>query len=149
LAALLLAAGGIAFAGVELSRGTIEGDTGSRAATAPGWQSWSPEAVDAALARGEPVFVDFTAAWCITCQVNKKLVLERGDIDTLFAAHSVHRLRADWTRRDQRITEALATLGRNGVPVYVLYRPEQAPLVLPEVLTASALTAAVTATPAR
>ena len=101
--------------------------------------------MDAALARGESVFVDFTAAWCITCQVNKKLVLERSDTDRLFAERSVRRMRADWTRRDERITDALARLGRNGVPVYVLYRPEQSPLVLPEVLTTGAIEAAITA----
>ena len=161
MAALLLASGGIALAGVGLSQGTsdtsvksvksvksepeYEGSGASKQAAAIIWQPWSPEAVDAALARGESVFVDFTAAWCITCQVNKKLVLERSDIDRLFAERSVRRMRADWTRRDERIADALARLGRNGVPVYVLYRPEQSPLVLPEVLTTGVIEAAITA----
>jgi thiol:disulfide interchange protein DsbD len=83
------------------------------------------------------VFVDFTAAWCVTCQVNKRLVLNDGSVLSAFARKNVALVRADWTRRDPQITQALAALGRSGVPVYVLYRPGKAPLVLPEVLSAS------------
>ncbi len=83
---------------------------------------------------GRPVFVDFTAAWCVTCQVNKRLVLNTGDVRRAFAQKDVALVRADWTRRDPAITRALAELGRNGVPVYVLYRPGKEPLLLPEVL---------------
>jgi thiol:disulfide interchange protein DsbD len=85
-------------------------------------------------ADGRPVFVDFTAAWCVTCQVNKRLVLNSADIRKAFSARDVALVRADWTRRDPVITAALASLGRNGVPVYVLYRPGKEPLLLPEVL---------------
>ena len=80
------------------------------------------------------MFVDFTAAWCVTCQVNKRLVLNSSDIRQAFATHDVALVRADWTRRDPTITAALGSLGRNGVPVYVLYRPGKEPLLLPEVL---------------
>ena len=80
------------------------------------------------------MFVDFTAAWCVTCQVNKRLVLETDDVRAGFARRNVALMRADWTRRDDVITRALAALGRNGVPVYVLYRPGKEPLLLPEVL---------------
>jgi thiol:disulfide interchange protein DsbD len=80
------------------------------------------------------VFVEFTAAWCVTCQVNKRLVLDRSDVRSAFASRNVALMRADWTRRDPEITRALAALGRNGVPVYVLYRPGKEPLLLPEVL---------------
>jgi thiol:disulfide interchange protein DsbD len=83
---------------------------------------------------GRPVFVDFTAAWCVTCQVNKRLVLNSIDVRDAFARRGVTLVRADWTRRDPAITRALAALGRNGVPVYVLYRPGREPLLLPEVL---------------
>ena len=82
----------------------------------------------------KPVFVDFTAAWCVTCQVNKRLVLNDGAIKEAFAQRGVSLMRADWTRRDPAITQALAALGRQGVPVYVLYRPGKEPLLLPEVL---------------
>ena len=80
------------------------------------------------------MFVDFTAAWCVTCQVNKRLVLNADDVRAEFAAKKVALVRADWTRRDPAITQALAALGRSGVPVYVLYRPGKEPLLLPEVL---------------
>ena len=93
----------------------------------------------ALTAAGRPVFVDFTAAWCVTCQVNKRLVLNAEDVRAQFAAKRVALVRADWTRRDPAITRALAALGRNGVPVYVLYRPGKAPLLLPEVLRRSTM----------
>jgi thiol:disulfide interchange protein len=80
------------------------------------------------------VFVDFTAAWCVTCQVNKRVVLNDSSIKAAFAEHGVVLVRADWTRRDPAITQALAALGRHGVPVYVLYRPGKEPVLLPEVL---------------
>jgi len=80
------------------------------------------------------VFVDFTAAWCVTCQVNKRLVLDDKAVREAFARKNVALLRADWTRRDPAITRALTALGRSGVPVYVLYRPGREPLLLPEVL---------------
>jgi thiol:disulfide interchange protein DsbD len=108
-----------------------------------GWENYSPQALAQHLAGGEPVFVDFTAAWCVTCQVNRRLVLERTDIRQDFAAHAVVRMRADWTRADPVITEALHALARNGVPVYVLYRPGKEPLVLPELLQPGAVRGAL------
>jgi thiol:disulfide interchange protein DsbD len=83
------------------------------------------------------VFVDFTAAWCITCQYNKQTVLSDPQVLSAFAAKSVRLMRADWTLRDPAISVALGELGRSGVPVYVLYRKDQAPVVLSEILTAS------------
>ena len=73
--------------------------------------------------RGKPVFVDFTAAWCVSCQANKRLVLTRAEIEQAFAAKNVTLMRADWTNRDERITQALTAMGRSGVPVYVLHAP--------------------------
>ncbi len=104
------------------------------AAGAGAWQDYSPSRL-AELAASGPVFVDFTAAWCVTCQVNKRLVLSDQALLGAFADRKVALVRADWTRRDADITRALAALGRNGVPVYVLYRPGREPLLLPEVLT--------------
>lgn len=101
------------------------------------WQPWAPGKVDQVLASGAPVFVDFTAAWCVTCQYNKKTTLANADVLADFAARKVTLLRADWTRRDPAITAALAQLGRNGVPVYVLYQNGHAPVVLSEILSAS------------
>ncbi|MBI2772531.1 MAG: thioredoxin family protein [Burkholderiales bacterium] len=99
-----------------------------------GWQAWEPGRVDQLLASGQPVFVDFTAAWCVTCQYNKKTTLANGDVIADLAGKKVALLRADWTRRDPAITAALAGLGRNGVPVYVFYSRGRAPVVLSEVL---------------
>ncbi len=115
-------------------------------AAAPGatdWQPWAPERVQATLAQGQPVFVDFTAAWCITCQVNKKTTLSHADVQADFAAKRVTLLRADWTRRDPAITQALQALGRSGVPVYVLYAPGKAPVALSEILTPGELRRAI------
>jgi thiol:disulfide interchange protein DsbD len=98
------------------------------------WQAWEPGRVDQILASGRPVFVDFTAAWCVTCQYNKKTTLSRDDVLGDLSAKNVALLRADWTRRDPAITAALGQLGRNGVPVYVFYAVGKAPVVLSEVL---------------
>jgi thiol:disulfide interchange protein len=112
------------------------------------WQAWSPETVRDLAADGRPVFVDFTAAWCVTCQVNKRVALHNRDVVKSFAEHGVVPLRADWTRQDPRITATLAELGRNAVPVYALYIPgEASPQLLPEVLTPSVVLEALSKVP--
>ena len=111
------------------------------------WQTWAPGRVEAALTGGNPVFVDFTAAWCITCQYNKKTTLESAGVMAEFLAKKVQLLRADWTRRDPAITQALAGLGRSGVPVYVLYQPGHAPVVFTEILGTSELRTALAGLP--
>ena len=113
------------------------------AAPAARWQAWAPGRVEQALASGQPVFVDFTAAWCVTCQYNKKTTLANAQVLADLDAKRVLLLRADWTRRDPAITAALAQLGRSGVPVYVLQRPGAAPQVLSEVLGVDELRAAI------
>jgi thiol:disulfide interchange protein DsbD len=99
------------------------------------WLPWSPEVVDQARSKGRTVFVDFTAAWCITCQVNKRTTLERAEILQAFKQNNVLALRADWTRYDPAITRALAELDRTGIPVYAVYRPGQPTLVLSELIS--------------
>ncbi len=106
---------------------------------APVWRDWSVEAVNDAHKQGRPVFIDFTAAWCITCQYNKQNVLSNAEVLTAFGAKNVLLLRADWTRKDEAISQALQQLGRNGVPVYVLHRPGQAPALMSELLDADEL----------
>ena len=103
-------------------------------AAVDGWQAYSADGVARWVDQGRPVFVDFTAAWCITCQVNERLVLNDSRVRKAFAQNDVVRVRADWTRRDPSITEALTALGRSGVPAYVVYRKGRAPQLLPEVL---------------
>ena len=107
------------------------------------WQTWSPQTAEAAIAAGKPVFVDFTAAWCITCQYNKQTTLADAALLADFQARQVTLLRADWTRRDPAITKALTALGRSGVPVYVLYLPGRAPQVLSELLSVGEVRAAL------
>ncbi len=107
------------------------------------WQPWAPGRVEQVLASGQPVFVDFTAAWCVTCQYNKKTTLVDPGLLADIDARKVQLLRADWTRRDPAITEALGALGRNGVPVYVLYQNGHAPVVLSEVLSVAEVHAAL------
>ncbi len=122
---------------------SVAAPTGTAARPAARWQAWAPGRVEQALASGQPVFVDFTAAWCVTCQYNKKTTLANAQVLADLDAKRVLLLRADWTRRDPAITAALAQLGRSGVPVYVLQRPGAAPQVLSEVLGVDELRAAI------
>jgi thiol:disulfide interchange protein DsbD len=82
------------------------------------------------------VFVDFTASWCLSCQVNERVALRSVEVEQAFHSANVALLKADWTRQDPVITKALAAMGRDGVPVYALYTPGQStPQLLPQVLT--------------
>jgi len=107
------------------------------------WQAWAPGKVEQIVAAGQPVFVDFTAAWCVTCQYNKQTTLSDPQLLADMDARKVVLLRADWTRRDPAITAALQQLGRNGVPVYVLYQDGRAPQVLSEILSVRDVQAAL------
>jgi len=129
----------LAGAGSGAPAASTDGPATRDAATASSaegaWQSFSPEKVEALRNEG-PVFVDFTAAWCLTCQVNKRRVLTSETVMDAFNAHDVSLVRADWTNRDAEITNALEAHGRSGVPVYVLYAGDGSePVLLPEVLT--------------
>ncbi len=101
------------------------------------WQPYSETALDVARAAGHPVFIDFTAAWCLSCQVNERLVLKSDDVKKQLAAKNFVLLRADWTQYDEGITRELALVGRSGVPTYVVYpgKTGSAADVLPELLT--------------
>jgi thiol:disulfide interchange protein/DsbC/DsbD-like thiol-disulfide interchange protein len=101
------------------------------------WQPWSQAAVDAALAKGQPVFVDFTAAWCLSCKVNEAVALDTDAVKKAFAEKKIALFRADWTHSDPEISKTLRQFNRDGVPLYLLYSPtnKDTPQVLPAVLT--------------
>ena len=100
------------------------------------WQPWSADAVAKARAAGEPVFVDFTAKWCLSCQVNERVALEKPEVRAAFEKANVVKFKADWTQHDDAIANELTSLGRDGVPVYALYKPGASePELLPEALT--------------
>ena len=115
------------------------------ASTTSTWQAWSADRMAELMTAGQPVFVDFTAAWCVTCQYNKRTTLTDSSVLADFAERKVALLRADWTRRDPAITAALDQLGRSGVPVYVLYAPGKAPVVLTEILSVAEVRQALAA----
>ena len=102
------------------------------------WQAFTPERLQAELGQSHNVFVDFTAAWCITCKFNEASVLESAVVREAFQRHGVVKLKADWTNGDPAITKLLQQFGRPGVPLYVLYRGKaEEPIVFPELLTKS------------
>ena len=113
-----------------------------------GWERFSRERMAQAVAEGKPVFVDFTAAWCITCLVNERVALEPQASRRAFEAAGVVKLKGDWTNRDPEITAVLKELGRAGVPLYLLWAPGAAqPKVLPQVLTESLILSELAALP--
>ena len=113
------------------------------AVSADGWIPYAAEKIAELRGEGKAVFVDFTATWCITCQVNKRVALNQDSVVKKMAEANVVRMKADWTRKDEAITKALAAFGRNGVPLYVLYPAKGEAQILPEVLTPSIVIAAV------
>lgn len=103
------------------------------------WQTFSEEAVAAAIARGEPVFIDFTADWCVNCKAYEKLVINTEPVKRAFAERKVTLFKADWTDGDPEISKALKRFGRVGVPLYVLHRPGEAKPVVLDALTTGIL----------
>ncbi len=104
--------------------------------TQDGWQPFTPQFLESELKQGHAVFVDFTAAWCLTCKFNEANVLEAGAVRDAFQRHGIIRIKADWTNADPAITKILKQFGRPGVPMYVLYPGNHAePILFPELLT--------------
>lgn len=139
IAALLLAIALLAWPGMR--------SVPASAQQAQGVDAWSPERVAQLRAEGKTVFVNFTADWCITCLANERTTLSSQAVQQALARDDVRYLRADWTRSDPRITRALAEFGRNGVPLYVVYRDGEAPEVLPQLLTTDRVLGALEARP--
>ncbi|MFA7290211.1 MAG: thioredoxin family protein [Melioribacteraceae bacterium] len=99
------------------------------------WRTFSPELVAQLRSENKPVFIDFTAAWCLSCQVNEKVAFGSEEVQKAFADKGIIALKADWTNKDEVIAKELAKFGRNSVPLYVLYLPEKEAVLLPEILT--------------
>src|SRR5438874_4027237 len=130
---VLVFAGGIYFIGnkfhsayISYADSRLRGD----------WQAFTPERLQGELEQSRVVFVDFTAAWCLTCKFNEANVLESAEVRDAFQRHATVKLKADWTNGDPAITKLLQKFGRPGVPLYVLYPGKnEEPIVFPEVLT--------------
>ncbi|VVM05937.1 Thiol:disulfide interchange protein DsbD [Methylacidimicrobium cyclopophantes] len=135
-----LVAGLLSVLTVAVAVGYLVRDAAGQRREVP-WIPYSAERLNELRAKGVPVFLDFTAAWCLTCKVNERVALDNPEVRKRFADRGVVWMVADWTNRDPAITQALTALGRSGVPAYVLYGPDpQAqPKLLPELLTPSLL----------
>ncbi|MCH9628000.1 MAG: Thiol:disulfide interchange protein DsbD [Chlamydiales bacterium] len=116
--------------------GPAASGSGAQLVSEEGWEAYDPDRVQELRAQGVPVFVDFTAKWCLICQANK-VTLRSAEITKAFKEKGVVTMSGDWTKKDPVITEQLEKLGRTGVPVYVLYpgSPHDAPSILPQTLS--------------
>ncbi|MGH9885815.1 MAG: protein-disulfide reductase DsbD family protein, partial [bacterium] len=145
----LVLAGALVLAAFLALRPLAPADAAELAATAAAEQdgAYSPDAVAAQLRAGRPVFVEFTAAWCLTCKANERAVLHSDRVQAELARRNFSVLKADWTRRDEGIRRELARFGKAGVPLYVLWFPDapDSPRVLPELITVDGLVDALSA----
>lgn len=103
------------------------------------WENFSPRIVKDLKKQGKPFFIDFTAQWCLSCKANKKFALETTSVAQAFQEKGVTLFRADWTRRDPDVSQAISEHGRVGVPLYILFtgEPKNETIILPEILTES------------
>jgi thiol:disulfide interchange protein/DsbC/DsbD-like thiol-disulfide interchange protein len=135
--AAILVLGGL---GIGLSSIGLSSTAAPVASTSKGslnWEPYSPERVEQLRSEGRPVFIDFTAAWCLSCQVNERVAFSSDEVQRRFEELDIVPIKADWTSRNETITRALAAFGRNSVPLYVLHAggPDRDPVILPEILT--------------
>jgi len=137
IVAVLLLMAAVALPSVAASQLPHAENRAAVASTASDWQPYSEKQLAADRTQGNAVFVDFSAAWCLSCQVNERVVLDTPEVKQAFRNHRIVMMRADWTDHNDMITDALQKLGRSGVPTYALYSgaPDTAPTLLPEVLT--------------
>jgi thiol:disulfide interchange protein len=132
---LLVIGSGVYFIGDKFQSAKI---ASADSQTRGDWQPFTPERLQTELEQGRTVFVDLTAAWCLTCKFNEASVLEAQDVREAFQRHGIVKLKADWTNGDPVITKLLQKFGRPGVPLYVLYPAKnEEPIVFPELLTKS------------
>jgi thiol:disulfide interchange protein DsbD len=125
----------------------IDGMPPAAATTEAGSEPYTAARLAALRAEGRPVFVNMTAAWCVTCLVNERVAIATTPVREAFAAHHVAYLKGDWTRQDAAITAFLRAHGRDGVPLYMYFPPgDQPPTVLPQILTEQTVLHAIGAT---
>jgi thiol:disulfide interchange protein len=142
------AAGAITLAAVADFGGSNRGSTAATGEGIP-WQSFTQARLDELRAAGKPIFIDVTAAWCITCTVNERVALTDPAVRRAFSESGVAALRADWTRQDSSITRMLEANGRAGVPMYLVYPQsgrtgeKRPPIILPQILTAETVLDAI------
>ncbi|MEM0963013.1 MAG: thioredoxin family protein [Bacteroidota bacterium] len=133
--AVAITAGAVAIV-VILTSSPTAAASGPASGGSGNWEAFDADQLEQLVANGQPVFIDFTATWCMTCQVNKGTTLNRPAVQDAFTSKGVTTVRADWTNEDPEITAALERFDRAGVPLYVLYPGSgQEPMLLPEVLT--------------
>jgi thiol:disulfide interchange protein/DsbC/DsbD-like thiol-disulfide interchange protein len=136
VAVALLAAGYMLSAAAEPVSSEVN-TAGVQTGSGVQWEPWSEKRVAELRAEGRPVFIDFTAAWCLTCKVNERVAFSSAEVKKIVGDRKIAMLKADWTNRDAAITRALGSFGRSGVPLYVLYEadPLASPRLLPEILS--------------
>jgi thiol:disulfide interchange protein DsbD len=122
---------------IMVDRDRAAATTAAVAAAEDGYEPFSQQKLDRLLADNRPVFVNMTAAWCITCLVNERAALSTQAVRAALEGKKVAYLKGDWTNRNPEITRLLERFGRSGVPLYVLYRPDREPVILPQILTES------------
>jgi thiol:disulfide interchange protein len=96
------------------------------------WETFTAAKLNESRAAGRPVLIDFTAAWCLTCQVNERVAFQSSEVQDHLRRARIRLLRADWTSYDAEVTRQLSAYGRGGVPLYVLYGKTGDPVVLPD-----------------
>jgi thiol:disulfide interchange protein len=132
--ALIAGAGVVAYQRLQTAPAT---DAAKHPAAGENWEPYSEEKLQALRTEGKPVFLNFTAAWCITCLANERVALSQDSVKSAFKEQGITYLKGDWTNQDAAITKKLAEFGRNGVPLYVFYPAGKnaEPVVLPQILT--------------
>jgi thiol:disulfide interchange protein DsbD len=137
VAVALLAAGFLLSVAAEPVRSEVNAAGALQSGSGVRWEPWSEKRVAELRAEGRPVFIDFTAAWCLTCKVNERVAFSSAEVRKIVGERKIAMLKADWTNRDAAITRALSSFGRSGVPLYVLYEadPLASPRLLPEILS--------------
>ncbi len=135
----------LAVAAVVVPRYSEPAAAGAAVASAD-YEPYTPERLAALQAEGRPVFVNYTAAWCVSCQVNERVALSTKGVSEAMSRNRVAYLKADWTRKDEAIAAELARFGRAGVPLYLVYGTGGGdPAILPSILTEGAVVKALDA----